>query len=153
MITGSVKHEIMDEITKYPLFGKVALIKDEVMGELAYSEPGSNCIMHPAFRGGEAKAEVIIYNDVMVRTFGSGSEFCDWHYNNCERCARYRAVSEPTDLRCGGCPLELRLTCACYDNGKIPFKAVKRIGFGRLSIQNNGLFARLNMKCNEFIEK
>lgn len=48
----------------------------------------------------------------------------------------------------GGCALELRLAIAQADDGKIPFKALKRIGYSYLSIQENGIFAGLS-PCKE----
>lgn len=143
----------MEQITKYPLFGKIALVKDDVMQEVGYREPGSNCIMHPALRGAPVTTEATIYTDVRVRTFSTGSEFMGWTCRNCELCAKYKNdIAEPTDIRNGGCSLELRLAIAYMDDGKIPFKTAKRIGFTYLSISRNGVFARLG-NCKEFVAK
>lgn len=142
----------MNEITKYPLFGKVALIKDEIFGGLAYQEPGSGCIMSPAFRGGKAKSESIIYTDVRCHIFSNGTEAEGWFESNCYRCSKQLDIREPTDLRQGGCALEFRLGMAYVDDGKIPFKTVRRIGYLQLVVQNNGVFAHLS-DCKEFVQK
>jgi hypothetical protein len=48
--------------------------------------------------------------------------------------------------------LEFRLSIGYLDDGKIPFKTAKRIGFNYFGIQHNGAFVHLT-KCKEFEPK
>lgn len=141
----------MNEITKYPLFGKSKLKVDEIFGGLCYQ--GDGYTISPAFRGGPVSIQATIDSITPVRTFSSGSEFMDWTCRNCDNCGRYKnEISEPTDLREGGCALELRLALAYMGDGKIPFKVAKRIGYTELHVCERGVFVRLS-KCKEFISK
>lgn len=143
--------ETKEAITPYPLFGKAYIEKDEIFGDWCYREPGSNCTMSPVIGSAiSTEDNVQVYNNTPVTIFSNGSEADWWMCNNCHECKRMKPVSNPLELRNGGCPLEYRIAIAAMHDGTIPFKAAKRIGFENLSIQRHGLFAHLS-SCKEKI--
>lgn len=80
---------------------------------------------------------VTVYHDQPVRPFSNGSQYDSWAYQNCEQCSKYKT-----------CFLAERLSLAYLNTGEIPFKTVKRIGYDGLSIDKNGMFAKLS-ECKE----
>lgn len=136
-------------ITQYPLFGKANLVQNEF--GVGYKK--GNSTSYPALSSKfiEVPAQINLLTEINV--FSNGSEFDGWHCSNCDNCSKFKQdLSNPNELKQGGCPLELRLAIAYMDNGKIPFKTAKRIGYKRLSIQKNGIFVKLS-KCNELSQK
>jgi hypothetical protein len=139
----------MDKITKYPLFGKAYLVEDP-FGGYAYRPPGGGYTTSPVISGGEITSEVTIYGNTPTRIFSNGSEFDRWTHYNCNQCKKQNMeAGNPDDIRIqGGCCLELRIALAYMDDGKIPFKTVKRIGTRYVSISERGVFAGLSA-CKE----
>lgn len=143
----------MEQFTKYPLFGKAYIIKDDVFNDWCYREPGAGCTVSPVIGSAvSTQNNVQVRNNTPVRPFSNGSGADYWMNHNCHDCERFNCeASNPDALReYGGCPLEMRLGLAWVGDGKIPFKTAKRIGFKSLSVQENGVFVCLS-DCKEKI--
>lgn len=143
----------MEQFTKYPLFGKAYIVKDDVFNDWCYREPGAGCTVSPVIGSAvSTQNNVQVSNNTPVRPFSNGSEADYWMSRNCGECSRCNAaVLDPNDLRQqGGCSMFLRLSLAAMDDGKIPFKVAQRIGFKKLSVQESGVFVRLS-DCKEKI--
>ena len=132
------------------IFGKKNLVQDEIFGDEEIGYSNGSCVSFPAIAGGKIKAEASIYGNVPVHIFSNGSEAEGWFSRNCYDCPKRNAEArDAMDIRKeGGCPLELRLAIAYIDDGKIPFKTAKRIGYSYLGIQENGVFVHLTI-CKE----
>lgn len=133
------------------IFGKQHLVANGGFlddGEIGYQHKG--CISYPAINGGWCAAEVKITNDAPIHIFSNGSEADGWFSCNCYECPKRNGkAKDAMDIRKdGGCSLELRLAIAQMDDGKIPFKTAKRIGYSSLTVQRNGVFANLS-DCKE----
>lgn len=140
-----------EQFTKYPLFGKANIVKSDVMNEWCYNNGKSH--YSPVIGNADITATLVIGNNTKVHTFSNGSEAEGWFCQNCYQCKKRNDTNaDPDDIRKdGGCPLELRLALAYMDDGTVPMKTVKRIGYNYLGVQRHGVFAHLT-HCKEYEE-
>jgi hypothetical protein len=130
--------EIVDEKKTLPLFGRCNIVEDEVLGGGECYKIGDNVYVHPAKQNRTCSiVEMEINNGLMITPFACGSEGCDWLDRNCGNCKKEN-----------NCQLNERLHIAYFDDGKIPFKTAKRIGYTTLAVQRLGIFVDLD-NCKE----
>ena len=122
-----------------PQFGAEHIVEDPVLGGYVWKDPKTGFLCSPVISVDcdlWPAVPVRIDPNTPVNIFGSGTEAAMWDERNCEACNRQ------------SCALYDRISIAWGNDGKIPFKAAKRIGCA-LTIQQNGVFARLDPTCNE----
>lgn len=122
-----------------PQFGSSRISVNDIFEDKQYYTGW--CYTAPPIRC-KKDQEVTVQIDLLtpVTPFSSGSQADNWEYNNCTGCKKL-----------GKCALMTRINLAYVDDGTIPFKTAKRIGYESISVQKNGIFVRLG-DCNEFEE-
>lgn len=67
-------------------------------------------------------------SDEKVKPFSNGTEYLDWTFGNCERCAKSVLVTDPSGTELPTCEIEYAIMEASISDGEISAEIAERMG-------------------------